>query len=88
LSNRSKSEIISQILETANVGDDDGATKTEIMHKVFLNHDQLQEYLMLLIESDLLSYDSTTHTYKTTEKGLTFLQAYNQIDQTLKDQQI
>jgi predicted transcriptional regulator len=87
LSNRSKSEIISQILETANNGDDDGATKTEIMYKISLSHDQLQEYLMLLIESDLLSYDSTTHTYKTTEKGLTFLQAYNQIDQTLKDQQ-
>jgi predicted transcriptional regulator len=86
--NRSRNEIISQILETANDGDDGGATKTKIMYNVCLSYDQLQEYLLLLIESDLLSYDSTTHTFKTTEKGLTFLQAYNQIDQTLKDQQI
>lgn len=75
--NRSRNEIISQILETANDGDDGRATKTKIMYKVFLGHDKLQEYLMLLIESDLLSYDSTTRTFKTTEKGLTFLQAYN-----------
>jgi predicted transcriptional regulator len=77
LINRSRNEIISQILETANDGDDGGATKTKIMYKVFLGHDKLQEYLMLLIESDLLSYDSTRRTFKTTEKGLTFLQAYN-----------
>jgi predicted transcriptional regulator len=77
LINRSRNEIISQILETANDGEDGRATKTKIMYKVFLGHDKLQEYLMLLIESDLLSYDSTTRTFKTTEKGLTFLQAYN-----------
>jgi predicted transcriptional regulator len=90
--NRSKTEIISQILETASGGEEDdgggGATKTEIMYKVFLSHDQLQEYLMLLMESGLLSYDSTRHTFKTTENGLTFLQSYNQIDRFLKEQQI
>jgi predicted transcriptional regulator len=86
LTNRSKTEIVCQILETANGGGDDGATKTKLMYKVFLSSDQLQEYLMLLIESDLLSYDSTMRTFKTTEKGLMFLQAYNQIDQILKEQ--
>ena len=89
--NRSKTEIISQILETASVAEDDGgsgATKTEIMYKVFLSHDQLQEYLVLLKESGLLSYDSTMHTFKTTENGLTFLKSYNQIDRILKEQQI
>ena len=92
-SSRSKTEIISQILETASSdggGDerDSGATKTEVMYKVFLSHDQLQEYLMLLMESGLLSYDSTMHTFKTTENGLTFLQSYNQIDRILREQQI
>ena len=91
--NRSKTEIISQILETASGGGDDGSdngcvTKTEIMYKVYLSHDQLQEYLMLLMESGLLSYDSTRHTFKTTQNGLTFLQSYNQIDRFLKEQQI
>jgi predicted transcriptional regulator len=92
MSSRSKSEIVSQILEAANrgsgAGGDDCATKTEIMYKVFLSHEQLKEYLMILTESDLLRYDGETHTYKTTEKGLRFLQAYNQIDRILKEQQI
>jgi predicted transcriptional regulator len=43
---------------------------------------------MLLIEDDLLSYDSIIRTFKTTEKGLTFLQSYNKIDQILKEQEI
>ncbi len=43
---------------------------------------------MLLIEDDLLSYDSTMRTFKITEKGLTFLQAYNQIDQVLRKEKI
>jgi predicted transcriptional regulator len=92
MSSRSKSEIVRQILEAANrgsgAGGDDCATKTEIMYKVFLSHEQLKEYLMILTESDLLRYDGETHTYKTTEKGLRFLQAYNQIDRILKEQQI
>ena len=83
---RSRTEIISQILEAANGGE--GITKTKLMYEAFLSHDQLQEYLMLLIEDDLLSYDSTMSTFKTTEKGLTFLQAYNKIDQILKEQKI
>jgi predicted transcriptional regulator len=88
---RSVTEITVQILEAVNGYDNDdneGITLTNIMTKIFLSHEQTKEYLMLLIEDDLLSYDSTMRTYKTTEKGLTFLQAYNQIDQTLKEQQI
>jgi predicted transcriptional regulator len=88
---RSVTEITVQILEAVNGYDNDdneGITLTNIMTKIFLSHEQTKEYLMLLIEDDLLSYDSTMRTYKTTEKGLTFLQAYNQIDQTLKKQQI
>jgi predicted transcriptional regulator len=88
---RSVTEITVQILEAVNGYDNDdneGITLTNIMTKIFLSHEQTKEYLMLLTEDDLLSYDSTMRTYKTTEKGLTFLQAYNQIDQTLKEQQI
>ena len=83
---RSRTEIISQILEAANGGE--GITKTKLMYEAFLSHDQLQEYLMLLIEDDLLSYDSTMRTFKTTEKGFTFLQGFNQIDKILREQQI
>ena len=77
---------MSQILEIANCSG--GATKTKLMYTSFLPHDQLKEYLRILIESELLIYDSTMRTFKITEKGITFLQAYNQIDQILKEQQI
>ena len=80
---RSRTEIISQILDTAN----GGITKTKLMYKVFLSHDQLKEYLAVLTQSDLLSYDLDTRTFKTTEKGLRFLYLYNQIDQLMKEEQ-
>lgn len=79
---RDRNEIISQILESARAG---GITKTRIMYKAYLSYDQLEEYLVLLIENDLLRYDSPMHKFKTTEKGLAFLQAYNQIDRILKE---
>jgi predicted transcriptional regulator len=92
MSSSSRAEIVCQILEAANgksgVANDDGATMTEILYKVFLSDDQLKEYLMILTKSDLLCYYAETQTYKITEKGLMFLQAYNQIDQILKKQQI
>jgi predicted transcriptional regulator len=73
---RSRTDIISQILDTANGG---GATNSKIMYKACLNYNQLKEYLMVLSQSDLLSYDGQTHKFKTTEKGLRFLETYNQI---------
>ena len=85
MGHRSRSEIISQILQAAIGGT---ATNTEIMYMACLNYNQLKECLTILIENDLLSYDGDTQTFKTTEKGLTFLQAYSQIDQMLKEQQI
>ena len=91
---RSRGEIASQILELAKHGSgyssngEGGATKTSMMYNTSLKHDQLKEFIAVLIESDLLSYDSTIHNFKTTEKGITFLQAYKQIDHMLKEQQI
>jgi predicted transcriptional regulator len=73
---RSRTDIISKILDTANGG---GTTKTKIMYKASLSHNQLKDYLMLLAESDLLSYDGDTQTFQTTEKGLRFLKTYGQI---------
>jgi predicted transcriptional regulator len=89
MANRSLTKITIQILEVVNgYGDNEGVSLTNIMNKLFLSHEQTKEYLMLLIEDDLLSYDSTMRTFKTTEKGLTFLQSYNKIDQILKKQEI
>jgi predicted transcriptional regulator len=82
MTNRSRIEIVSQILEIANRssgGDDYGVTKTKLMYKVFLNSAQLKEHLMILTEYDLLSYNSAMRKFKTTEKGSRFLEIYNQI---------
>jgi predicted transcriptional regulator len=73
---RSRTDIISQILDAANGG---GTTKTQIMYKSCLNYNKLKECLAVLTESGLLSYDVQTVTFKTTEKGLRFLKNYNQI---------
>jgi predicted transcriptional regulator len=85
---RNRTEIISQILEIAIGGssdDDARVTKTKIMYKAFLGHAQLKEYLMILTGNDLLGYDIDTQSFKTTEKGLRFLQIYNQIDDVVKE---
>jgi predicted transcriptional regulator len=78
---RSRTDIISQILEAANGGD---ATKTKMMYKAFLSYSQMKEYLTILTDNDLLRYDQETHTFKTTEKGLRFLEIYNQIGDVIK----
>ena len=58
-----------------------GVSKTKIMYKASLNYAQLQQYLLMLTERDLIRYDGQTRTFKTAEKGLDLLKAYNQIDQ-------
>ena len=74
---RDRIDIIRLILEVSNeAGYDKKATK--IIYRVLLNHPQLKEYWTVLNESDLLSYDEDTHTFKITEKGLKFLNAYNE----------
>ena len=77
---RSRIDIMSQILEVANGG---GLTKTKIMYKAFLSFVQLKEFLTVFTESDLLSYDGKTQTFKTTEKGLRLLHTYNQLGEAM-----
>jgi predicted transcriptional regulator len=81
---RSRIDIVSQILEVAN----GGATRTKIMYKAFLSYSQMKEYLTILTDNDLLSYDEVTRVFKTTEKGLRFLQTYNRIGDVMKIQQV
>ena len=69
MENRSKDEITALILQAANKG----ATKTEIMYEAFLTYDKLSEYCGVLLESALIEYRRGERSYKTTEKGLSFL---------------
>jgi predicted transcriptional regulator len=73
-------DIISKILQVAN----GGITKTKLMYHAFLSYTQLQDYLMVLTQNDLISYDLNTRTFKTTEKGLRFIEIYNQMDELIK----
>ena len=81
-------DIVSQILEVANSGGSggDGATKNKLMYEVSLSHAQLNEYVTILTERDLLHYDRQTHTLRITEKGLRFLKTYNQMYDMIKAQ--
>lgn len=72
---RSRTDIISQVLNAAN----GGATKTKIMYKAYLSYEQLKEYLMVLVQNDLLEYIEGERQYKTTEKGLKYQRAYDQM---------
>ena len=74
-------DIISEILDAANGG---GATKTKMMYKAYLSFAQMKEYARVLTENNLLNYDTYTQTFKTTEKGLKFIDTYNQMDDMIK----
>ncbi len=81
---RSKIDIIGHILEAANDSSSSGTTRSRIMYKAFLSYPQLKQYLEALIESGLLSYDTKTRTFKTTKKGMRFLNTYHRIDDAVK----
>jgi predicted transcriptional regulator len=73
---RSRSEIISLILETANKG----ATRTRIMYGAYLSYSQLKEYLQFLQGKDLLMYEEGTNLYSLTAKGLECLSAIGEMN--------
>jgi predicted transcriptional regulator len=76
MKNRSRIEIMSQILDVANGG---GATKTKIMYKAFLSYAQLKEYLTILIEKGLIGHDKENAVFNITQKGIKFIGIYAQM---------
>jgi predicted transcriptional regulator len=67
--NRDRHEITFEILNKAI----SGKQKTELMREVGLSYKQSKTYLKLLTERGLLEIDKR-HCYKTTSKGLEFLE--------------
>ena len=83
MGNRSSIEIAGHILRAAN----GGATKAKIMYKALLSYNQMKVYVIFLTEKDLLVYDNQheeAHKFRTTEKGLRFLEIYNRLDDMIK----
>ena len=70
---RSNIDIMAKILDEARKG----ARKTHLMYRSNMSHRQLHVYLKLLLGSELLALHSNL--YKTTVKGLKFLDAYRTV---------
>ena len=79
-------DTVNQILEVVNSDRVNGATKNKLMYAVSLSNAQLNDYVIMLTERDLLHFDRQTHTFKITEKGLRFLKTYNQMYDMIKAQ--
>lgn len=79
---RDRLYIMAEILEVAL----DGALKTQMMYRANLSFAQLNEYLKLLIEIKLLEITASheRRVYKTTNKGMRYLQSYREINELLK----
>ncbi len=51
------------------------------MYKAYLTYAQLKEFLASLVEKGLIEYQKEDRLYTITEKGIYFLQVYNQLNQ-------
>ena len=71
LKHRSRSEIISAILEVTN---GNRARITEIQFKTYLSYNILKQYLVHLLQNDLIEYLEGERSFKTTPKGMQALQ--------------
>lgn len=64
-----------RILESA-IG---GISRTKLMYSTYVSYSKLEQYANLLILSGLLEYDNLDAVYRTTDKGINFLNTYKQI---------
>jgi predicted transcriptional regulator len=81
MKHRSRTEIVGAILEAANGG---GATKSTIMYKAMLSYEYMKEYLLSLVQDDLIEYEQGMMTYWTTPKGMRLLQLYNNVNEMVQ----
>ena len=82
MKHRTKEEITALILEA--VLNTNRATQTVIMYKAYLTYAQLKQFLSSLLEKGLIEYQKEDRLYTITEKGIHFLQVYNQLSNLQK----
>lgn len=78
LRHRSRSEIITSILDVTN---GNKVRMTEIQFKTYLSYNILKEYLVHLLQCDLIEYIEGERAFKTTPKGMQVLMTYNRMDE-------
>jgi predicted transcriptional regulator len=73
---------MAEILEVAL----DGVLKTQVMYRANLSFAQLNEYLKLMLDFKLIETSKNTDRtiYKTTTKGVRYLQSYRELRDLLK----
>lgn len=79
---RDRLYIMAEILEVTL----EGSLKTQVMYKANLSFAQLNHYLRLLLDLKLLEVKENTEKtiFKTTTKGMRFLESYKQIRDLMK----
>lgn len=53
------------------------------MYKSFLSYSQLKDYIVLIIENDLPSFDSDTQKYTITDKEFKFMKQYEKLGEII-----
>jgi predicted transcriptional regulator len=82
MKHRSRLEIISLILDIATRND--GVTQKKILYRAYLSYEHLKKYLTLLQENELINYqEQEGKVYRTTEKGLHFLNLYAKLNEVV-----
>ena len=79
MKHRTATTIIALILDLASRR----MSKSRIMYKAFLSHHQLQLYLQILTEKGLIAKEEKGNAYRTTQKGMHFLELYGQLEHFL-----
>jgi predicted transcriptional regulator len=89
MTNRSRTEIVRQIMETVKDYDveGEGITQTKLMYKVYLSSAQSKEYLALLTAHHLLIYNPANRRYSITEKGLRYLGVYYKLSHMMSEEE-
>jgi predicted transcriptional regulator len=75
MKNRSNFDITAAILKAAQ----NGQRKTRIMYESRTSMEQLNGYLEMLIETEMIEHRPKERLYCTTKKGMLFLNSYEQI---------
>lgn len=78
---RSRTDIFVSILQVAM---EKGIRITKVMYTCFLSYNQIKYFLKLLIDHCLLEYNETQRIYRTTKKGLKYLELYRQMEKLVK----
>ncbi len=76
---RSREDIVAAILDIAK----DSVIRTRIMYRALLSYPQLVSYLNLLLDNNLLEHNTSDNTYRTTKRGIQFLDMYYALDKMI-----